>query len=155
MKSQNNLQTTVKRSVTLTVDDDSKLKRLAVKKHCTVADVLREFIAEGFAHYALDDSSSAIKVAISQTLQDILPPLLEKANQKVTSVCWKAVRNSAAAMYLAEEAYQTSSTDSRSSIEIMAEGISAGADYCHFRPLSREQYLAEAQGFFKGSDRSV
>ena len=150
MKSQNDLQTTVKRSVTLTVDDYEKLKRLAVKKHCTVADVLREFIAEGFAHYALDDSSSAIKVAISQTLQDILPPLLEKANQKVTSVCWKAVRNS-----VAEEAYQTSSTDSRSSIEIMAEGISAGADYCHFRPLSREQYLAEAQGFFKGSDRSV
>ena len=31
MKSQNNLQTTVKRSVTLTVDDYEKLKRLAVK----------------------------------------------------------------------------------------------------------------------------
>lgn len=109
-----NLQTTVKRSVTLTVEDYEKLKRLASKKHCTVADVLREFIAEGFDHYALYDSSTAIKVAISQTLQDILSPLLEKANQKVTSVCWKAVRNSAAAMY-----------------------------------------LAEAQGFFKGSDRSI
>ncbi|MGN1108891.1 MAG: hypothetical protein ACI4RK_05855 [Oscillospiraceae bacterium] len=155
MNHKNNSPKTVKRSVTLTADDYEKLKRLAAKKHGTVADVLREFIAEGFARYALDESSSAIKVAISQTLQDILPPMLEKANQKLTSVCWKAVRNSAAAMYLAEEAYQTNSTDPRSEVEIMADGISAGADYCHFRPLSREQYLAEAQGFFKGSDGSV
>ncbi len=141
----------IKRSVTLTAKDYERLKRFAAANECTVADILREFIAEGFARNELCEDSSALKVAVSQTLQDILPPLIDKYNQKLLQVIWKAVRSSSSAMYFAEAAYKNSSTDVRTDLEIMAEGIKAGADYCNFRPLTHEQYLNEAKGFFKGS----
>ena len=155
MKNNSQNQGNIKRSVTLTTDDYEKLKRLAASKHCTVADVLREFIAEGFARNDLDENSSAIRVAISQTLQDILPPMLDTVSQKLSGICWRAARNSAAAMYLAESTYELISTDPRGDVLVLADSIRAASDFCHLRASSEEQYIAEAKGFFKGSESNA
>ena len=53
---------------------------------------------------------------------------------------------------LAESTYELISTDPRGDVLVLADSIRAASDFCHLGASSEEQYIAEAKGFFKGSE---
>lgn len=132
-----------RRSVVIPDDVYDNVKKLAVQKHITAAEVMRNLIAKGITVSFIEDSEGLVR----RIVHDEVDLVMNRGVERLAKLTAKSAKTSASALYLLLLLIQSDYAEEETAQEMLTNALQQAAIYLKVKEKDKSEYVNEAKEF--------